>query len=267
MAKVLTASEITETARELYDWLDADTYPGLRNVCDMIMQHSGDPEMAQRYADWLSESDGRKELPGRVGDFIIALYETDISLTGSSWAMVNLGAFYYSGRSDEPDYDKAFKYYTMAAELGEVMAMEDLGYCYYYGHGAEVDYERAYFYLSQAAMAGSATALYKVGDMYRYGYYLPKQEGLAFASYRNASTADNASAGRAAGPVLLRLGDCYLNGIGTEPDAKEALNCYQGAERYLFKLVEEGNNYYRSSLKRAVEGQEAARKILRETLG
>lgn len=40
-----------------------------------------------------------------------------------------------------------------------------------------------------------------------------------------------------AGPVYLRLGNAFLYGTGTEPNAKTALICYQNAERFLFDMV------------------------------
>ena len=268
MKKILTASDITETAQELLDRLDADTFPDCRGVCDWILQNGSDPESALLYADVLSAGDGRQELPSRVGEFIIALYETAIELTGNPTAMLNLGAFYYAGRSSEPDYEKAMEYYRLAAEHGEIIALEGLGYCYYYGRSVEVDYEKAYYCFSQAAISGRPTSLYKIGDMYRHGYYLPQNNDYAFVLYqRSLACMDDGSAKIAAGPTLLRLGDCNLNGIGTEPDAKQALDCYQAAERNLYDMVAAGDNFYRSSLQQAIEGQNTARQILREMLG
>ena len=268
MAQVLTASEITETARELADWLDADTYPECREVCQWITHHNGDPELAEEYANRFFKADGKQELPGAVGEFVIALYETAITLTESSAAMLNLGAFRYIGRGCEQDYAKALEYYQMAAERGEIIALENLGYCYYYGRSVAVDYEKAYYYFSQAAMLGRPTSLYKVGDLYRYGYYLPQNDALAFNFYqRSLACMDDDTAGSAAGPVLLRLGDCHLTGIGTEPDAKQALVCYQAAEQYLYDMVADGDYFYRGSLQKAVEGQEKARQLLRERIG
>ena len=39
--------------------------------------------------------------------------------------------------------------------------------------------------------------------------------------------------GRAAGPVLLRLGRMFLDGIGTEEDAGSAPVCFRKAESFL----------------------------------
>nr|MCR5798266.1 SEL1-like repeat protein [Eubacterium sp.] len=63
-----------------------------------------------------------------------------------------------------------------------------------------------------------------------------------------------------AGPVLLRLGNMYLNGEGTEKNTRTALACYQSAERFLYSMVvDDGNYMYKKSLKQAIEGQEKAR--------
>jgi TPR repeat protein len=65
-----------------------------------------------------------------------------------------------------------------------------------------------------------------------------------------------------AGPVFLRLGRMYLNGLGTERDLKTALICYQKAESFLYDMVKYGNVMYKNSLRAAVEGQAKARALL-----
>ncbi len=51
-----------------------------------------------------------------------------------------------------------------------------LGYIYYYGRTTDgkPDYEKAYKYFSLAAFNGIYEAEYKVADMYKNGYYVPK---------------------------------------------------------------------------------------------
>ena len=69
-----------------------------------------------------------------------------------------------------------------------------------------------------------------------------------------------------AGPVYLRLGKCFLNGTGTEPDAEAALICYQKAEVFLYDMVKDGDAMYKKSLQAAIDGQTKARKKLAEEL-
>ncbi len=50
-----------------------------------------------------------------------------------------------------------------------------LGYIFYYGRcGGEPDYEKAFFYFSLGAAGGVDESIYKLADMYFHGYYVPK---------------------------------------------------------------------------------------------
>ena len=71
---------------------------------------------------------------------------------------------------------------------------------------------------------------------------------------------------RVAGPVYLRLGRMFLEGIGTEKNLKNALICYQKAESFLYDMVLSGDVMYRKSLDSAVKGQQKARELLAEKL-
>lgn len=69
-----------------------------------------------------------------------------------------------------------------------------------------------------------------------------------------------------AGPVLLRVGSAFLNGVGAEVDLKKALICFQQAEAYLYDMVAGGNVMYKKSLQAAIDGQTKARAKLTEAL-
>lgn len=60
-----------------------------------------------------------------------------------------------------------------------------LGYIYYYGrvNNGIAEYDKAYKYYSLAALSGNVEARYKIGDMYRNGYYLKKNEQIAKSIY------------------------------------------------------------------------------------
>lgn len=99
--------------------------------------------------------------------------------------------------------------------------------------------------------------------MYAAGYYVEKNEREAFLIYeRCADTMTEEAAKDVAGPVFLRLGKCFLNGIGTEKNAESALICYQRAELYLYGMVRNGNYMYKKSLRAAIDGQTKARAVL-----
>ena len=96
-----------------------------------------------------------------------------INETADPRYMMELGGYYYGIRS----FDLALKYYDMAAELGFEEANECLGYVWYYGRTGTMDYEKAFKYFSAAAEKGNPVARYKIADMYKNGYYVEKDYG------------------------------------------------------------------------------------------
>jgi hypothetical protein len=194
-----------------------------------------------------------------VSNLILYLLEFEID-KGNEQAMNELGALYYEGKVFEQDFSKALYYYKMAAENGCRLAQENLGYCYYYGRSVPKDYEKAFHYFALGAFDGHLTSLYKIGDMYLNGYYVQKNptEALNIFEYCKSLLNDD-NAGFAAGPVFLRLGNCYLNGWGTKPDYVYALKLYHRAEGFLLDMVKSGDVMYKNSLNAAIEGQAKAR--------
>lgn len=86
-------------------------------------------------------------------------------------------AYYYL---EEKRFDLEEKYLMMAAEYGDAASLEELGYIWYYGQNGTVDYEKAFRYFSLAAKSGNpsieAWAQHKLADMYHYGYFVEKDE-------------------------------------------------------------------------------------------
>ena len=72
--------------------------------------------------------------------------------------MTSLALMYDHGDGVEQDYEKAFEYYTLAAEQGEGKAFNNLGDMYENGHGMEQDYEKAAEYYRKAAEMGIVEA-------------------------------------------------------------------------------------------------------------
>ena len=84
--------------------------------------------------------------------------------------IMELGGYYYGKK----DYELALKYYEYAAEFDYEPAYEGLGYIWYYGRTGAPDYEKAFTYYSKAAQKGNVVCKYKVADMYKNGYYVEK---------------------------------------------------------------------------------------------
>jgi hypothetical protein len=69
-------------------------------------------------------------------------------------ALCKMGGRYYA----EQDYDKAFEYYTKAAELGDAAAHYQLARMYRYGQGVEKDKGKKVYHLEKAAIGGNPYA-------------------------------------------------------------------------------------------------------------
>ena len=259
---------LEEEIKNVLDSIDPkefpETYAYLEGRLDDEEQGEAD---LYEIAGEVVDLDAPKPFPAEVIEFITMLYELEID-KGNAGAMNDLGAQYYDGnRGFEQSFTKAVDLYKMAAENGDRQAQENLGYCYYYGRDMEPDYEKAFQYFAMGAFDGHLISLYKIGDMYLNGYYVPKNEKEAFIIYMHClDTMTDEAAPKVAGPVYLRLGRMFLNGIGTEKAPKTALVCYQKAETFLYDMVKRGDYMYKKSLYDAIDGQEEARKVLAEQL-
>lgn len=101
---------------------------------------------------------------------LINALEYLIRETNNPEYMVELGGWYYG----QKQFDLAEDYYLMAAKLNYVDAYECLGYIYYYGRVGQPDYEKAFHYYKLASDQGNLVAAYKLADMYKNGYYVQK---------------------------------------------------------------------------------------------
>ena len=69
-------------------------------------------------------------------------------------ALTQMGAIRYQ----EWDYDKAFEYYTKAAELGDIDSHYRLGRMYWKGESVEKDEEKGIYHMEKAAIGGHPLA-------------------------------------------------------------------------------------------------------------
>ena len=255
--------------KRVADRLDRAEYPETAEVLDAILDGSVRlPDDLGEVADELMyECDLPKIFPYDLRDLVKDMYfdamKCEVNEDAGASAN-NLGAHYYNGaRGFEKNCKTGILWYIKGARLGSSVARENLGYCYYYGNGVEQDYEKAFKWFSIGAFLGEPVSTYKIGDMYRNGYHVDMDKNTAFLIYKRClllmSDEDRQDA---AGPVYLRLGDMYFSGSGTPADAREALECYRLAQCYLEEMVENGQESYRSSLDRAMEGQIKAQEAL-----
>ncbi len=175
----------------------------------------------------------------------------------------NLANLYHKtdGTGSEQDYAIAIELYEKGSDLGDPQASVNLGYIYYYGRGRAADYTKAYECYSRAALTCEhPEALYKLGDLYAAGKGVRQSDWMAWLMYSKAyeKGKDTIFACRAAHHVA----DMLMSGIEgkLERDPQRALKLYTEAELSYYDAIDAGLDYYRGCLRKAIEGQQKARK-------
>lgn len=264
----MTEKELFTLLRDMLEKIDEDEYP---EICEVISENldyddedvfCGEFEIVQQ----LSDADNTKQIPECVAKFMCSVYEKEIE-QGNAGAACDIGALYYTGRIGEQSFEKAVKYYKISADGGCRQAQENLGYCYYYGRDVEVDYKKAFHYFALGAFDGHICSLYKIGDMYRNGYYVKKNTSEAFSIYKRCyELLCEGNIPFVGADVMMRMGDCYFQGIGTDVDYKAALEFYQNAENLFYERLERGDYLIKGCYEKVIRRQGEARQKLNESL-
>lgn len=255
----MTHNEIKNKIDNLVETLDKSNYP---EICEVLLQYAEYDDLDEwiyEITTDIFEADQTKKLPKAIADFLISIYNYLIE-QGCFDAACDIGSLYYKGRLGKVDYKKAVEYYTLAADNGNRQAQENLGYCYYYGRDIEVDYKKAFLYFSLGAFDGHINSLYKIGDMYRNGYYVDKNSIEAFRIYKRClETLTEEAMPLVGADVMLRMGDCYFDGIGTETNLNEAYHFYHNAEIMYYDRLMNGDFMIRKCYDKAIQRQEQIR--------
>lgn len=165
--------------------------------------------------------------------------------------------------------------YRWSAAAGNVQAVVNLGYIYSYDRCEGLYWDRvlralegdaaagawecprdewAYACFAYGAEHGNDEACYKLGDFQKQGRGCLPDEAAAFKSYQRAYELAKTWNNGSWGPSALRLGTCYEEGVGSDPDFEQARHWYGIARAGLSIMVNEGAWHYRRSLKQAEDG-------------
>lgn len=175
----------------------------------------------------------------------------DLIKDGNADAINIQGAMYFEGVGVEEDKKKAFRLYRKAAKLGSSLAMSNVGYCYLDGIGTKQNYELAFNNFSMAVHHGEWDAFSALGDMYLNGIYVPRNEKMAFDIYDKCYKIVPHDPFNDAYPaVLLRIGECFMNGTGVEVNLDTSYRLLMEAKRIYEIQTEECNYYSFKALKR-----------------
>lgn len=172
---------------------------------------------------------------------------------GHGEAMCFLGDFHRIGQFLPLDKAQAFSYYTQAHEAGEEIGTYYVGRSYLEGCGVDIDTAAAIPYLKAAAAMGVGNAAYRLGEFYNHGlgglsangdsaiYYYVKghENGSGDASFvlgsllvsegQYSSAVEYYYTGATRGNLesSLAFAACLQNGIGIEPDPRQAYQIYE----------------------------------------
>jgi hypothetical protein len=122
------------------------------------------------------------------------------------------------------DYDKAKKYYLMAAELSHDSAFSNLGFMYESGKFGNPDFVTAKYYYEKSIEVGSEYGMNNLGSYYLRGLGKVVDNEKALQLFKSSAALGNALAHR-------NIGNMYRFGRGVQPDVYEA-------EKYLIKAIE-----------------------------
>lgn len=123
----------------------------------------------------------------------------------------------------------------------QAQAANTLGYIYYYGrcNGGVPEYELAFKYFSLASFFGFFEATYKIGDMLAEGKGIPKNETAALRLYVSVyndcfERFQSGDTQIAFADAALRMGKAHLKGIGVEQNLMTAYACFRQSLRSKF---------------------------------
>lgn len=159
-----------------------------------------------------------------------------------------IGLQYYRNK----EYEKAFKYYQLAANQGDAAVQNMLGYMYHEGNGVEKSYEKSVKYFQLAADQGLDTAQDNLGHMYKTGKGVEK-------SYEKAVKYFQLAADQGCIEAQFNLGHMYENGEGVEQSYEKAVEYFQLA-------AEQGNKTAQKALKNLLSSKEYIEYALLEQL-
>lgn len=141
---------------------------------------------------------------------------------GQSDALVRLGTMHLHGvGAILPDRQKAFQYFSQAAQADNSLGWEWAAYCHYWGYGTQKNMIKAQQFYYKAAHEGSCHSQYMLGYIYGYDVTPPDFEKAA-RWFKEAARQGHSDA-------QLKLGFYYHNGCGVKQNYKTAFKLFTQA--------------------------------------
>jgi len=141
---------------------------------------------------------------------------TRLAEEGDLEAALTLGyMFLYGENGVEPDAQKAFKYYSMAASMDDKVAINNLGSLYFSGIGTEKNVLRAVQMFEKAAKLGNNEAAVNLAFIYLTTPNINTVKHRIIELFSQAAEGGNVTA-------QYMLGYSYYRGFGVNKDDKRA---------------------------------------------
>lgn len=156
---------------------------------------------------------------------------------------------YYGGNGLLPcDWGESEEYLLRLYRKKDYFAANSLGYIYYSDRLGEPDYKKAFKYFSAAAKEGIVEFIYKLSDMYRKGHGTRKDTGKAIKMLREVyreqkASYDDGYYGCKLADIALRLGYCYRDGDGVRKNQKKAREYFDLAKEAIVKRMNGHMNF------------------------
>ncbi|KAG2377521.1 hypothetical protein C9374_009037 [Naegleria lovaniensis] len=148
---------------------------------------------------------------------------------GTGHDLRTVALIFYDGADYlKKDYEKAFKYYSMAANSGDHKSLEYVGYMYETGKGVQKDNTRAFECYSSGAKTLNRPNLHlRVAKMYEHGVGTPRDLKKAVEHYELCSHTCSDAA-----EFIGRVYEFGLEEIGISIDETVALEFYKRASSF-----------------------------------
>jgi TPR repeat protein len=202
----------------LYDESRTDIKKGLEYI-DLAIENGHTYALTEKAYFMLDADEEYRDIP------FVKEYLEQACEHGDGYAAYRLGYGYHTALfSEEKDLQKAFEYYTIAAECRYLYAIELLGRYYTEGIIVEVNIEKAIEYYNKAIELGSNLARIKLAEFYEDGCGVEQNCEQAFELVTLAAQKNYADA-------YAKLGHYYMEGIGCEKNTDTAFEHFTKAAK------------------------------------
>lgn len=141
---------------------------------------------------------------------------------GSLEADVQLGILYHEGTILKQDHQKAFNYFSYAANQGHPVGQYYLAVCYLHGKGVKYHDPQAVHWMKKSADQNDAHAQQCLSDFYLLGEITQQNKALGIDYKIKAAEQGLADA-------QIDLARCYATGYGVKQDYQKAFEWYLAA--------------------------------------